>query len=436
MKKVLSTVAALGLVAGLASTASAVEFKVSGSYVVDGIYLDSGANNGFKLTETTTEDNSSNSWFMHTFQINPTLKVNDKITMNTEIRLADNTVWGSQAKGDTVQNNSNIGGDVYVHRFAMDYASPIGKLRIGRAPAGPYGHDFLSSDIRQDRIMWWPTFLPKPFSALFLYAKLTDNEYNKEIPTAEDSDRYEARLYYKTDAVDAAIRYYTHNASSASGAFEDEAQHINPYAIVKFDNYFGAFETQHKFGSQSATKDYDGMAAMLTLGGKFDALTVSGMYFYASGDNNAADNDVENVLGSGGTGTAFSPLYILTGQTAGLLNNDFWIKQDSTSNGSYTAAMSAAGVQAYLISADYAVSDRLTLHGAVGYAKADEKPTTTLDDEYGWEYNLGAAYKLLDNLTYEAHFGYLDTGDFFNGASTTDVTNNVYMLTHHLTMTF
>jgi opacity protein-like surface antigen len=99
--------------------------------------------------------------------------------------------------------------------------------------------------------------------------------------------------------------------------------------------------------------------------------------------------------------------------------------------------MTTAGVHAVIAAADYAVSNQLSLHGAIGWAQADEEQAVGQDDEYGWEYNVGAAYKLLDNLTYEAHFGYLDTGDFFNGAGNTpDITENVYVLTHSLTMTF
>jgi opacity protein-like surface antigen len=101
--------------------------------------------------------------------------------------------------------------------------------------------------------------------------------------------------------------------------------------------------------------------------------------------------------------------------------------------------MSTAGVHGVVLAADYAVSDRLKLHGAIGWAQADEAEITgytNRDDDYGWEYNLGAAYKLLDNLTYEAHFGYLDTGDYFKSTATTDDTENVYLLTHSLTMTF
>ena len=179
-------------------------------------------------------------------------------------------------------------------------------------------------------------------------------------------------------------------------------------------------------------RDYDSWAGMLQIGGKFDALTPSLMYFYAQGqDINATvanGGDIENALGTTGTGDMFEPLYILTGRHTGMLNNDLFTGG--------TGALSTAGVHAVVAAADYAVSNQLKLHGAIGWAQADEIQAVGMDDEYGWEYNVGAAYKLLDNLTYEAHFGYLDTGDFFNSSTTTNDAQNIYILTHSLTMTF
>ena len=39
MKKIFSTVAALGLVAGMATAASALDFSVTGKYTVEGYYI-------------------------------------------------------------------------------------------------------------------------------------------------------------------------------------------------------------------------------------------------------------------------------------------------------------------------------------------------------------------------------------------------------------
>lgn len=422
MKKVLSTVAALGLVAGMASTAAAVDFSMSGHYTVEGFYHSDGADaanaGGLDVTEAAGESNTSDSWYQHTFEIKPTMKVNDKITMASTIRLADNNVWGSQ--GDTTGSMSS-NNDVYVHHLYMDYASPIGKIRVGRVPAGPYGNSFSDSDTRQNRVMLWPSFLKSGnWSTLFYTAKVTEGDAYNNTSSAVDNDHYEARVYYKNDNLDAGLRYgFTNNNNSGP---ENEPESYTIYGKYKMDNYFANVELTQKTGDSNATTEIDSMGGMLQIGGKFDAITASFMYFYAEGDDdNSNDNEAY-----GTTGTEFTPLYILTGRTTGMLNGD-----QATAN----ASMTDDGVNAFVLAADYAASDRLSLHAAIAYAEADEA-TATYDDEYGWEYNIGAAYKLLDNLTYEAHFGYLDTGDYFNAGSTTDTTQNVYVLTHHLTMTF
>lgn len=452
MKKVLSTVAALGLVAGLASTAAAVEFKMSGKYYVEGYHLSDGATGAVKgvdLREGAGDNNTSDSWYQHTFEIKPTMKVNDKISMFGTLRLADETVWGGQSGGDTAGTTTTSytdsgantvsvtdrTSDVYVHHFYMDYASEIGKIRIGRTPAGGYGTTFLDTDSRQDRIMWWPSFLPKPFSALLYTGKVTEGDLlTDDQGTANDSDHYEARLYFNNDSVDAGIAYSMTNDNTyvTGAAVKAEKELYKGYVKYKMDNFFANGEIGYYTGDNTATADYDSMGAMLQVGAKFDALTVSGMAFYAEGDDNgdpATDNEAFLSATGSGTGTEFEPLYVLTGRTAGLLNRD-------QASSAYAADITNSGVQAIVLAADYKISDRLALHGAVAYAEADEVRTAGQDDEYGFEYNVGAAYKLLDNLTYEAHFGYLDTGDYFKSTTTTDDTENVYLLSHHLTMTF
>ena len=457
MKKVLSTVAALGLVAGLASTAAAVEFKMSGKYLVEGAYLSDSTGNGIKTTEAAAENNASNAYWLHTFEVRPTMQVNDKISMSSVIRLADDTFWGSQADTAAGTSNVNNAGDVYVHQLYMDYASPIGNMRFGRVPAGAYGTAFMDFNQRADRVMWWPSFMASgPVTTLFYMQKSTDNNNANNGPTAPatafgtvttnnasdaDSTKYVGRVYYKDANLDAGMEYgFANNQTVATT--NNVKQNVTLYGKYNLNNFFANAELVHYFGDKeydavgTAEQNYDSWAGMLQGGVKIDALTASLAYVYAEGqDITKQNNTIQNALDTTGTGDMFEPLYILTGRHTGILNNDIF-------NGS-TASASAAGVHAIVAAADYAVSNQLTLHGAIGWAKADENVykngavlTASNDDEYGWEYNVGAAYKLLDNLTYEAHFGYLDTGDYFNGNSATDITNNVYLMTHSLTMTF
>jgi hypothetical protein len=66
------------------------------------------------------------------------------------------------------------------------------------------------------------------------------------------------------------------------------------------------------------------------------------------------------------------------------------------------------------------------------------------------EFDIGMSYKLLDNLSYSIQAGYLVAGDMiddiakYHSAQLTDLlgedvnvsTNDIWMLTHSLTMTF
>lgn len=454
MKKILSAVAALGLVAGVATTAAALDFAVSGNYSVTGNYLSDSTGAGMTVTEAVNVDNAPDAYWMHTFAIKPTMTVNDKIKMISEIRLADNSVWGNQVGGDLgtapMANVDTSVGDVYVHRLYMQYLSPLGKVQMGRVSSGPWGTPFLNTDGRANGIKFWPSALASgPWSTYFYVGKNTEGDAQTTNTVADsDSDNYEGRVYYKTDALNAGVRH-----NFASNKLAGNSETINTltgvYGVYKWSNYFFATEIVHLDGTIDAdavaTPDNDRSAdaALLEIGGKFDNLSVAAAYVYLSGDDNSADNDREGFAAlNGGTGTEFTPLYILTGRGMGCLNGD--INGADTITG---GAVATAGAHAIALLGDYKVSDRLTLHGGLAWAQADEEVQSNgaggytigylnRDSDYGIEYNVGAAYKLLDNLTYEAHFGYLDSGDFFNTTATSNDAESVYLLSHSLTMTF
>ena len=168
-------------------------------------------------------------------------------------------------------------------------------------------------------------------------------------------------------------------------------------------------------------------AFIVDLNATMDALTGHAMYFHTSGDDNAANTDLNSY---GNTGWDFEPLYILTGAFGNILNN-----YQGADTSDFGTATHTAGVNAFVVSTDFSATQDLNLHAALGYAMAD-KERTGWENEYGFEYNIGAAYKLLDNLIYAVHLGYLNTGDFFKlGTKYTD-TNDIFMVSQHLTMSF
>ena len=63
-------------------------------------------------------------------------------------------------------------------------------------------------------------------------------------------------------------------------------------------------------------------------------------------------------------------------------------------------------------------SEKLSLTGAILWAKKDEQGRAD-SDEMGWEADIIATYNLYDNVAFTAGFGYLWAGDFY-GADADD----------------
>jgi len=456
MKKIISTVAALGLVVGVAGTASALDFSMSGQYVIEGYMLNNADGNDNTMAydaksggfDPYNDEAGTDSAWLHTFIIKPKLQVNDKISMFSELRFARYNVWGNQddaADGQTI--------DVYT--LYMEYMSPVGKIRAGRCIVPPWGGDFLSTYSHADRLMWWPSFVADPFELLVFTQKTTESDWYNNNDDA-DNDVYEIDLTYKTDnlLLLGGYDYYNYKGASDDNAPSnyDRAQHqLRAYGVGKIANFTIEGEWGWRFGDFTdydteipgigqVDQDVDTMALMLDGSGQFDKLDVGLMYFWAEGqDDDILTHDDADVTAAmqvleDGLGDDFNPLYILTGDLTGMLNSDVFNADPN---------MTTSGVNAIVVHSDFQVSDQLSLHGALGYAWADttdmvEAVYGSVDDEYGWEIDLGAKYKLLDNLTYEVRAAYFNTGDFFDDIATAagQDSDDLYLLSHHLTMTF
>lgn len=90
----------------------------------------------------------------------------------------------------------------------------------------------------------------------------------------------------------------------------------------------------------------------------------------------------------------------------------------------------------YAVSAYFTASPELSWHGAIGITK--NRWNAALDSNYdsSWEANLGIIYKLFNNIRYEVHFGYMDTGDLFKESQAYSDVENIIMISNKLTMSF
>ena len=435
MKKVLSTVAALGLIMGVAATASALDLSVTGYYKVEGKNIVDGAASGGGVAYTTS-DNEPNSWWQHDFRMYPTLTVNDHIKVMADVRLVTSSNSASSNSGVWGTSSS---GYVYAKKIYMDYASPIGKIRVGTTPAGAWGSPYLNSSGAANRLMWWPNFMgDSPFSLLFFTQKSKERDGGPATAGAgamvdQDMDNYYAGIGYKADIGKFDVAYYhTRNGAAANGTADAQALWFNASATVGAINLLG--ELQRNFGDTPGNSNVsrDSWAGMgLVTGTVADNITVGAVYFFATGQDTSSD--VTAALGANGTGFNWQPLYIMTGPDMGVFNGD---------TAGTPIVLQAAGLHAFGAFVDIAVTPQLTLHGAIGTGQADDVSTlnamtsTNWDKDYGWEYNLGASYKLLDNLTYDVHLGYWAVGDFVKGGGSSVTPNDITLVTNSLTMKF
>lgn len=99
-----------------------------------------------------------------------------------------------------------------------------------------------------------------------------------------------------------------------------------------------------------------------------------------------------------------------------------------------TATTTARGVA---LSATFDATKKISLQGAFGVTRNLLVPDSLRSEsESSWEANLGVIYRLLGNVSYELHFGYMDTGTLFNDRSSYTNVESIIMISNQLTMSF
>jgi hypothetical protein len=93
--------------------------------------------------------------------------------------------------------------------------------------------------------------------------------------------------------------------------------------------------------------------------------------------------------------------------------------------------------QGIALSATFDATRKVSVQGAFGIARNHwVSDALSSDSEASWEANLGVIYKFLDYLSYELHFGYMDTGSMFIDRSSYSNTESIIMVSNRLTMSF
>ena len=124
----------------------------------------------------------------------------------------------------------------------------------------------------------------------------------------------------------------------------------------------------------------------------------------------------------------FRPLMI-TSSTSDVFGEDPF----GTSFSSQTTGTAPHG---WAIAAEYLPTPNLAFHGAIGVTSAAWDAKSEQEMQSSWEANIGVVYNFFNSLSYEVHFGYMDTGDLFQEVNTYSEVESILMISNQLTLSF
>lgn len=374
MKKIICTAVGLMVVGGVAATtASALENQFGGYWRSRAFIQDEFVQDG---NDYVRFDNRTRLYYTAKFSDN--FKFVNKFEFNSN--------WGDDNGGDIGADGSTW----LVKNSYADFTLGAVQTKLG-IQGGTIARGFVFADDFSG-IMIMPDLGNVKLHLGYIAEKSEDagkQSYDEGLALA----RVEVKV---SDAMNVTPYFVYHSAGS--GVDEDGT------AVGDIDSYYLGADLDMKIDKIKAwgTLIYNGGEIMdddisaFLVGAGVDAGLVHGQAFYATGDDDGADGDVEAFQSAPGQEYYWSEIMGL-----GLFDN----RPSAGSPGDYISNIAAfnAGVTLKPM-------DKLTVIGDIWYAFLAEENAAG-DDDLGIEVDGKVKYKLMDNLTAEFVLAYLFAGD-------------------------
>lgn len=397
-------------------------------------------------TDFNDSDNDSKSAWDQRVRLHVDAKVADNVQGYIELEsrsgendTAENWTWGEDDSGatglygGTVCSDDNGCGnarraDMSILQAWINYTNDIVNVKVGHMPlALGSGMFFNHTKFGDDALI-----LYKDVDNLHL-AALTAKFDEGSSSNADDGDAYVALFAYKGEGynVSGDITWVDDNSFAGNDTDLYNFALRGDVDISDMINVYGDVEFQT--GELNATTDFGGYA--FKVGANFDVQDVAvniegGM---GSGDDNAADGDLDAFVTSLGAhlnepGTyvydyraanvcRLSPAGTAAGTRAGVCNLT-WVKAQATTD---LTDKLKGNVRLYWLMAS---EDVLNAAGA-------------LEDSIGVEVDGKFTYKLARNLKYWVEGGYLFAGDVYNGLDAAGTSaDDAYSIRHGIQVAF
>jgi hypothetical protein len=438
MKRVLLILLSIGLVITFSTAAWAVDVKFSGEFTAAGVYWDKAS--------LTKDISPSTAFYYQRLRVRADFVASPGLTLVTRVdamerawgasRTAAGTVLAADSAG-TIAENENIAFDwAYIN-----YKSPIGIFDVGLMNYGATGTIFGNSTIPNGRIKY--SFTAGPVTLNAAVSKVKELSYSASTAatyTDADNDVYhlEGVYQWKGGLAGLNVNYYRYAENRPALNSKRTYYLITPYTTAKI----GFLNLQAEFnwatGKFTETDSGVGDVKLENFSGWIDAVATFGsVYFggtfaYVSGDDPTTADKREGGTLTGGRD--WSPNLIMWNYDRAMWLGELRSTHVAAGNGFGTAGMA----NAFLYQGRLGVkpTDKLDIMTSFTYANADRKPLNYVSDQYGYELDVTATFKITGNLTYMLGAGYLWTGDYFKGTSANNAVQNDYMLINKLTLTF
>lgn len=369
MKKIIASAVGLMLAGGIATTASAAGEDQFGGYWRNRIFVQDNFD-GQDSSSYYRADNRTRLYYTHKF--NDDFKFVNKFEFNS--------IWGDNNGGD-------IGADGSTWVVKNSYAD----FNVGtvNAKLGIQGATIARGFIFDDDFsgaMVTPSFGNVSVPLVYIHSSNEDLGAGADILDTDEHIMAALVSIKVSDAVK-VVPYGVYHTQT--GDFENYYLGID--ADVKLDpvSLWGTF-----IFNGGEIEDVDNMGFLAAAGA--DAGIVHGQVFYATGDDDATDSDNDAFISAPGSSYYWSEIMGL-----GVFDN-------RASNGSN--ADDITNVLAANAGVTIKPMDKLKIDGDVWYAMLAEDDANG-EDELGVEFDGKLTYTIMENLTAEAIFAYLISGD-------------------------
>jgi hypothetical protein len=452
-----------------------VDVQFSGTYRVRG-WIDDAI--GAPTTFAKNNVNKGQAFYDNRLRMETTFKVAEGLKLVTRFDALEKK-WGQSvaAYGSSYAPNNND--SISFERAYVSFTTGLGTFNVGYQDWQRFGTQFMDSDLTYPGIKWINTFGPLTVLAgtekrtesitrnTSTYVVTGNQNYNSGYVDV-DMDVYDLGFIFKFKGGDAGLLYqyyrvndYSQAATQDAVPFKRSIHLFDGYGKFKFGPVYVEGEAFYTTGTwidytNNDRNNYQNTALeawgmYLNAEVEFKPIYAGGKFVYVSGDDGTSGQANNANTRHGSIANAVS-----LGQDhdfALMIGNYEYFNQVTANgvaggagwtNGSQTLTYSMENIWAWQLYVGVKPTPKIDVRLAVTDAYVQtltsvpltNNSTPIISNHIGTEVDLRASYKIFDNLTYSAGFGYMFAGDFFKGTNSANSVSNDYLLMHQLMLSF